>query len=93
MNAMIFVAIVELFSRALFPLSSRIFYKVSSSARKNNVLEEKLTLLCRNKLLIIDELGFPLEGNDDWASLFYTLIAKRHEKLSTIITTNHLIKD
>ena len=25
-----------------------------------------LTLLCRNKLLIIDELGFPLDGNDDW---------------------------
>lgn len=64
-----------------------------SKARKNNVLEEKLTLLCRNKLLIIDELGFPLDGNDDWASLFYTLIAKRHEKLSTVITTNRSIKD
>lgn len=57
------------------------------------MLEEKLTLLCRNKLLIIDELGFPLDGNDDWASLFYTLIAKRHEKLSTVITTNRSIKD
>lgn len=43
--------------------------------------------------LIIDELGFPLDGNDDWASLFYTLIAKRHEKLSTVITTNRSIKD
>lgn len=64
-----------------------------SKARKNNVLEEKLTLLCRNKLLIIDELGFPLDGNDDWASLFYTLIAKRYEKLSTVITTNRSIKD
>ena len=64
-----------------------------SKARKNIILDEKLMLLCRNKLLIIVELGFSLEGKDDWVPLFHTLIAKRHEKLSTIITTNRPNKD
>lgn len=64
-----------------------------SEARKKGKLEERLTIFCRNKLLIIDELGYPLSGNDDWASLFYALIARRHEKTSTIITTNRSVKD
>lgn len=74
-------------------ISANDLWGLLSKARKNNMLEEKLTLLCRNKLLIIDELGFPLDGTDDRASLFYTLIAKRHEKLSTVITINRSIKD
>lgn len=64
-----------------------------SKAQQMGTLQERLTIFCRNKLLIIDEFGFPLSGNDDWAALFYTLIAKRHEKSSTIITTNRSIKD
>ena len=42
---------------------------------------------CRYKLLIIDELGYQ-KMDVDSANLFFNLIAKRYEKLSTVITTN-----
>lgn len=56
-------------------------------ASNENRLEARIKFFCRYKLLIIDELGYQkMDVNS--ANLFFNLIAKRYEKLSTIITTN-----
>lgn len=58
-------------------------------ARNEHCLQDKLSKLCRNKLLIIDEVGYPTTGDlNDAAALLYTLIDARYERLSTVITTN-----
>lgn len=56
-------------------------------AASENRLEARIKWFCRYKLLIIDELGYQ-KMDVDSANLFFNLIAKRYEKLSTIITTN-----
>lgn len=56
-------------------------------ASSENRLEARIKWFCRYKLLIIDELGYQKMDMDS-ANLFFNLIAKRYEKLSTIITTN-----
>ena len=56
-------------------------------ASAENRLETRIKWFCRYKLLIIDELGYQ-KMDVDSANLFFNLIAKRYEKLSTIITTN-----
>ena len=56
-------------------------------AASENRLETRIKWFCRYKLLIIDELGYQRMDVDS-ANLFFNLIAKRYEKLSTIITTN-----
>ena len=52
-----------------------------------NRLEKRIKWFCHYRLLIIDELGYQKMDNQS-ANLFFNLIAKRYEKLSTIITTN-----
>lgn len=56
-------------------------------AASENRLDTRIKFFCRYKLLIIDELGYQRMDTDS-ANLFFTLIAKRYEKSSTIITTN-----
>lgn len=56
-------------------------------ASLENRLEARIKFFCRYRLLIIDELGYQ-KMDVDSANLFFNLIAKRYEKLSTIITTN-----
>ena len=56
-------------------------------ASNENRLETRIKFFCRYKLLIIDELGYQ-KMDVVSANLFFNLIAKRYEKLSTIITTN-----
>lgn len=56
-------------------------------ASSENRLEARIKWFCRYKLLIIDELGYQ-KMDVDSANLFFNLIAKRYEKLSTVITTN-----
>ena len=56
-------------------------------AASENRLQTRIKFFCRYKLLIIDELGYQ-KMDVDSANLFFNLIAKRYEKLSTIITTN-----
>ena len=56
-------------------------------ADSENRLETRIKFFCRYKLLIIDELGYQ-KMDVDSANLFFNLIAKRYEKLSTIITAN-----
>ena len=56
-------------------------------AASENRLETRIKWFCRYKLLIIDELEYQRMDTDS-ANLFFTLIAKRYEKSSTVITTN-----
>ncbi len=56
-------------------------------AHFENRLPDKLKLLARYKLLIIDEIGY-LPMDIQGANLFFQLIARRYEKTSTIFTSN-----
>lgn len=52
-----------------------------------NKLPERLRFLGKFKLLIIDEIGY-LPMDIQGANLFFQLIARRYEKVSTIFTSN-----
>jgi DNA replication protein DnaC len=56
-------------------------------AHYENRLPEKLKILGKYKLLIIDEIGY-LPMDIQGANLFFQLIARRYEKVSTIFTSN-----
>ncbi|MCL1792228.1 MAG: IS21-like element helper ATPase IstB [Peptococcaceae bacterium] len=52
-----------------------------------NRLPDKLKILGKYRLLIIDEIGY-LPMDIQGANLFFQLIARRYEKVSTIFTSN-----
>ena len=52
-----------------------------------NRLPDKLKILAKYRLLIIDEIGY-LPMDIQGANLFFQLIARRYEKVSTIFTSN-----
>jgi len=56
-------------------------------AHFENRLPDKLKILGKYKLLIIDEIGY-LPMDIQGANLFFQLIARRYEKASTIFTSN-----
>ena len=56
-------------------------------AHYENRLPDKLRTLCKYKLLVIDEIGY-LPMDIQGANLFFQLIARRYEKVSTIFTSN-----
>ena len=56
-------------------------------AHFENRLPDRLRILARYKLLIIDEIGY-LPMDIGGANLFFQLIARRYEKSSTIFTSN-----
>jgi len=56
-------------------------------AHFENRLPDRLRILSRYKLLIIDEIGY-LPMDIQGANLFFQLIARRYEKVSTIFTSN-----
>ena len=56
-------------------------------AHFENRLPDKLKALARYKLLVIDEIGY-LPMDIQGANLFFQLIARRYEKVSTIFTSN-----
>jgi DNA replication protein DnaC len=56
-------------------------------AHFENRLPEKLKILGKYKLLIIDEIGY-LPMDIQGANLFFQLITRRYEKVSTIFTSN-----
>lgn len=58
-----------------------------NKAHYENRLSERLKVLSKYKVLIIDEIGY-LPMDIQGANLFFQLIAKRYEKLSTIFTSN-----
>jgi DNA replication protein DnaC len=50
-------------------------------------LDRVLQRLTYPKLLILDEIGYlPLDREE--ASLFFRLVVRRHERASTIVTSN-----
>ena len=56
-------------------------------ARDSGTLRRRLGLLTRPALLIVDEIGYlPLTEGD--ARLFFQLVNARHERASTLLTTN-----
>ncbi len=57
------------------------------AAEVSNTLPTLLESLSRISLLIIDELGY-VQLSKHSASLFFRLISKRYERVSTIITSN-----
>lgn len=57
------------------------------AAHFSNRLPDKLKILGKYKLLIIDEIGY-LPMDIQGANLFFQLIARRYEKVSTIFTSN-----
>ena len=56
-------------------------------AHFENRLQDRLKILSRYRLLIIDEIGY-LPMDIQGANLFFQLIARRYEKASTIFTSN-----
>lgn len=56
-------------------------------AHFENKLPEKLKTLAKYRLLVIDEIGY-LPMDMQGANLFFQLIARRYEKVSTIFTSN-----
>lgn len=56
-------------------------------AHFENHLPDRLKILAKYKILIIDEIGY-LPMDIQGANLFFQLIAKRYEKNSTIFTSN-----
>jgi DNA replication protein DnaC len=56
-------------------------------AHFENHLPERLKFLTKFKILIIDEIGY-LPMDIQGANLFFQLIAKRYEKVSTVFTSN-----
>jgi DNA replication protein DnaC len=57
-----------------------------------NRVAERMKLLCRPKLLIIDEMGY-LPLDQVGAGFFFQLVSKRYEKGSIIITSNRSYGD
>ena len=55
-------------------------------------LKARLGKLSRNKVLIVDEIGYSQFTRDD-ANLFFQLISKWYEKSSLIVTSNKPFKD
>lgn len=58
-----------------------------NKAHYENRLSDRLKVLSKYKVLIIDEIGY-LPMDIQGANLFFQLIAKRYEKTSTILTSN-----
>jgi DNA replication protein DnaC len=56
-------------------------------AHFENRFPDKLKVLAKYKMLIIDEIGY-LPMDIQGANLFFQLIARRYEKVSTIFTSN-----
>ena len=56
-------------------------------AHFENRLPDKLKVLARYRMLIIDEIGY-LPMDIQGANLFFQLIARRYEKTSTVFTSN-----
>ena len=56
-------------------------------AHLENRLQDRLKIFSRYRLLIIDEIGY-LPMDIQGANLFFQLIARRYEKVSTVFTSN-----
>lgn len=77
--------------RVLFLTLEQLMSKLKR-ARQENRLERQLQQLTYPRVLILDEIGsLPLSRED--ASLLFRLVARRYEKVSTILTSNKSFVD
>ncbi len=67
--------------------SAGILIERMKKASNDGLFEDKLRMLAKYKLLIIDEMGY-LPVDNEGAHCFFQLISKRYEKTSTIFTSN-----
>ena len=56
-------------------------------AQEEGTLRRRLGILTRPKLLIVDEIGY-LPLSEDGGRLLFQLVSARHERASTVLTTN-----
>jgi len=67
-----------------YPLLRRLY-----AALADDTLEELLDELAQPDVLIVDELGnSPRKPEDDFAGVFFELVARRHRRGTIILTTN-----
>lgn len=72
--------------RTMFTTATRLI-TILGKALSENRLEERLKVLTRPKLLIIDEIGF-LSIDRQGANLLFQLISRRYERGSILLTSN-----
>ena len=77
-------------SLRVFPSGVRTFSLTEAKAAGN--LTRRLRVLTHPALLVVDEIGY-LPVNQDGAVLFFQLINARHEKASTVLTSNKGFED
>jgi len=73
--------------RSTYYINCHTLIEQLKTAHYENRLPEKLKILGKYKLLIIDEIGY-LPMDLAGANLFFQLIARRYEKVSTVFTSN-----
>jgi len=73
--------------RSTYYINCHTLIEQLKAAHFENRLPDKLKTLSKYKLLIIDEIGY-LPMDIAGANLFFQLIARRYEKVSTIFTSN-----
>ena len=76
----------------LFISANELFESLTLSIERNTYTS-KLRLVQRNDLLIIDDLGIPVQAKPVYGKIFYDLMQGRNHKKSTIITTNRKVTD
>ena len=72
---------------SIYYINCHVLIEQLKKAHFENRLPDKLRSLGKFKLLIIDEIGY-LPMDIEGANLFFQLIARRYEKVSTIFTSN-----
>lgn len=72
---------------SMYYISAQSLIEQLKKSHFENRLPDKLRVYSRFKLLIIDEIGY-LPMDLQGANLFFQLIARRYEKVSTIFTSN-----
>jgi len=73
--------------KSTYYINCHLLIEQLKAAHLENRLPDKLKALTKYRLLIIDEIGY-LPMDIAGANLFFQLIARRYEKVSTIFTSN-----
>lgn len=76
---------------ALF-ISASGLVSLLDKARRESMLDEKIAMLSKPQLLIIDEVGY-LPISTENANLFFQLVSRRYERKSIILTSNRSLND
>lgn len=74
-----------------FIRANEFFAKMLDASRKNQLCE-RMKLLDRNQLIIIDDIGHS-PHNDDLSAIFYELVSIRYQRKSILLTTNKTIDE